>query len=485
MAEYRYRIASHEHTVTTKHYHSVNIGTLNEAAKNNIPSNAKVTKIQIHFRGSVSSGDTDFSVGFTNSASSAPGDKLISGSLTTTNTSHYKDITSFSATYPFSITSSYSQIGMYANSGIIAKGYYCSDFEIIYTYTPAYTVTVTTNNSSYGYTTGSGDYSSGTGVTISAHPNAGYKFVQWSDGVTSAIRSVSVTANATYTAEFRPIYITYDSIFSFKQWADNYLKSWTLMNISNVTDTGFTGTALADDAYTENSQPVMNVTAGKSYTVDFQAYYPPGFQIFVFFTDANGNWDGSLTNLAMAENKTSLTFTPTTNYIVIRVDIDGTGNINTFSNFRIYPADCPYMSNSVSAAERTGRGGQAMPTPTRAGYTFKGWNTKVDGTGTTYTASNLPNDDVILYSQWEKSSNKIMIADGEEYDCIGVYAQPSTKTIIFQTELSMWNLAGTGAHTVDGWHIKILYESDPIFADMKENGIYEVVAVYKNGELIY
>lgn len=258
-----------------------------------------------------------------------------------------------------------------------------------------------------------GSYYTGTTFTVTATPNSGYRFVGWantSGTVTTTANpySFTVNGNTTFSAVFRPIYITYDSIFSFKMWADNYLKSWTLMNISNITDIGFTGEALADDAYTENSQPLMSVTAGKSYTVDFQAYYPPGFQLFVFFTDANGIWDGSLTNLKVESNTTSFSFIPTTNYISIRVDIDGTGNINTFSNFRIYPADCPYMSNSVTAAERTGRSGQAMPTPTREGYTFKGWNTKPDGSGTTYTSSSaFPSNDLVLYSQWEEVKPEI------------------------------------------------------------------------------
>lgn len=243
------------------------------------------------------------------------------------------------------------------------------------------------NNGTLTYTDGT------TSVSI-----RGYHDWYWNGQSNWTISNIVMTA--TYT--IRNTYVTYDSIFSFKKWADTGLKSWTLMNISNVTDIGFTGTALANDAYTENSEPVMNVTAGKSYTVDFDASYPPTFQLFVFFTDANGVWNGSLDTLIWVDNKTTLTFTPNTNYIVIRCDIDGTGNVNTFSNFRIYPTDCPYMSTSVSAAERTDLNSWSMPTPTRTGYKFKGWNTKPDGTGTTYTSSSaFPTSDLVLYSQWE------------------------------------------------------------------------------------
>ena len=43
-----------------------------------------------------------------------------------------------------------------------------------------------------------------------------------------------------------------------------------------------------------------------------------------------------------------------------------------------------------------------LPTPTRTGYTFAGWNTKADGTGTNYAAgaSYKPTANVTLYAKW-------------------------------------------------------------------------------------
>ena len=46
------------------------------------------------------------------------------------------------------------------------------------------------------------DVEPGTSVSISAQPNAGYSFSQWSDGNTSASRSVAVNAAMTLTASF-------------------------------------------------------------------------------------------------------------------------------------------------------------------------------------------------------------------------------------------------------------------------------------------
>jgi len=45
----------------------------------------------------------------------------------------------------------------------------------------------------------------------------------------------------------------------------------------------------------------------------------------------------------------------------------------------------------------------SLPTPTRSGYSFMGWNTSTDGSGTTYTSSSIYflNTDIILYANFD------------------------------------------------------------------------------------
>lgn len=60
-----------------------------------------------------------------------------------------------------------------------------------------------------GTATGGGLYDIGDTVEISATPNEGYEFVSWSDGNTSATRTILVGMESeTYTALFRQIYVT-------------------------------------------------------------------------------------------------------------------------------------------------------------------------------------------------------------------------------------------------------------------------------------
>ena len=80
---------------------------------------------------------------------------------------------------------------------VLNNATYTAQFEI-----NSYIITVQSSNPAIGTTSGSGSYNYLTPVNITALPNAGYHFTQWSDGNTTNPRLISVTANATYTAQF-------------------------------------------------------------------------------------------------------------------------------------------------------------------------------------------------------------------------------------------------------------------------------------------
>lgn len=96
-------------------------------------------------------------------------------------------------------------IGGY-KSGLSQKTWYFSNVKFTLTYTvTGYTVSVASNNTNYGTVSGGGDIEAGTTTTITATAKSGYKFVKWSDGNTNASRSITVNADATYTATFEPV----------------------------------------------------------------------------------------------------------------------------------------------------------------------------------------------------------------------------------------------------------------------------------------
>ncbi|MGF7050178.1 putative repeat protein (TIGR02543 family) [Paenibacillus sp. DS2015] len=91
-----------------------------------------------------------------------------------------------------------------------------------------------------------------------------------------------------------------------------------------------------------------------------------------------------------AGNSITITF----NILKYRVSYDGNG-----ATGGLVPIDSqPYeIGNSVTVADNTG-------SLVKTGFTFNGWNTKVDGSGTSYAANdtfNISAANVILYAAWD------------------------------------------------------------------------------------
>jgi hypothetical protein len=70
--------------------------------------------------------------------------------------------------------------------------------------TPTYTLTVSAGTGGMVNKQG-GTFDEGTEVTITAMPDAGYRFTQWSDGNTDNPRTIIVTENISITAQFEEI----------------------------------------------------------------------------------------------------------------------------------------------------------------------------------------------------------------------------------------------------------------------------------------
>ena len=65
-----------------------------------------------------------------------------------------------------------------------------------------FAITTAVNDDVMGSVTEGGEYAFGTEITLTATPNDGYRFTQWSDGNTDNPRTITVTENKTYTTEF-------------------------------------------------------------------------------------------------------------------------------------------------------------------------------------------------------------------------------------------------------------------------------------------
>ncbi len=78
----------------------------------------------------------------------------------------------------------------------------CSLFMVSCNKHEQFTVTVNANDSSMGTVTGGGVYEKNTMATLTAVPNSNFEFVCWKNGSTKNPRTVTVTADASYTAIF-------------------------------------------------------------------------------------------------------------------------------------------------------------------------------------------------------------------------------------------------------------------------------------------
>lgn len=104
----------------------------------------------------------------------------------------------------------YRVVGTYWNSE--GKWIGTSNVTLYAHWTPIpYTITVNSSNVSQGTATGGGTYDYGTNHQITATPNECYRFVQWSDGNMDNPRTITVTGDATYTAEFEQIQYTIEA----------------------------------------------------------------------------------------------------------------------------------------------------------------------------------------------------------------------------------------------------------------------------------
>ena len=181
--------------------------------------------------------------------------------------------------------------------------------------TTNYTVTVLSNDPAMGSVAGGGTYASGTVTTITATANSGYHFVQWNDGNTNAVRSITVTANVTYTAYFAAnppdtytvTVLSNDPAMGSVTGGGTYA-SGTVTTIAATANSGYHFVQWNDG----NTDAVrsITVTANVTYTAYFAANPPDTYTVTVLSNDPAM---GSVTGGGTYASGTVTTITATAN----------------------------------------------------------------------------------------------------------------------------------------------------------------------------
>ena len=221
-------------------------------------------------------------------------------------------------------------------------------------------IDVISSNNALGTVSGSGDYCYGTSAVISATPAAGYSFAGWNDGDMQNPRSVIVTGDVTYTADFAVTAFTVttysnDSTMGVVAGGGNYnygeeatlmaqpmlfhhFVEWSDGNADNprivgvYSDTAFTAVFEADRFYIDviASDPSAGVTSGTGTydygdSVRIKATANPGFQFM--------HWsDGETTNprdIVVAGDETYVAiFEPAMYTVLVSSNDDRMGTAN-------------------------------------------------------------------------------------------------------------------------------------------------------------
>jgi len=142
---------------------------------------------------------------------------------------------------------------------------------------------------------------------------------------------------------------------------------------------------------------------------------------------------GTIHNLGVITND-SVTATVTANNYVISFNHNYAG-APTADDVRVF-------ASNFADGERT------IPVPTRPGFTFTGWNTAVDGSGTTFEASTRLNGDLTVYAQWQPTADLIvMTAPAGAVDA----GSPATFTVeAFAGGTSLGDATGDVTFSTDG-----------------------------------
>jgi len=161
---------------------------------------------------------------------------------------------------------------------------------------PQYTITLSANNSKYGSVEGAGTFKQDSTITVTAIPNKGYQFNEWSDGNTDNPRQITVTQDSTFTAIF-----------------GNKMCSWLVE--SNDLEMGAVVTSFNNEYYQYGTQITVEASPNSGYKFvkwnDGKKFNPYKFSILddkyllAIFMEEEGEQDTT----TVQPSSTSATFT--------------------------------------------------------------------------------------------------------------------------------------------------------------------------------
>lgn len=231
------------------------------------------------------------------------------------------------------------------------------------------------------------------GTAVTAVPNSGYYFVDWSDGSTTNPRmDANVTNNVTVTANFviNTYTLTYNagangSISGTSPQSVNYGSSGSAVTAVPKTGCYFVNWS---DGSTANPRTDSNVTNNVTVTANFAV----NTYTLTYSAGANGSISGtSPQTVNYGSNGSAMTAVPNTGYHFVnwsdgsvanpRTDANVTNNVTVTVNFAINTYTLIYnagangtISGPSPQTVNYGASGSAVTAVSNSGYTFTNWS---------------------------------------------------------------------------------------------------------------
>jgi len=326
-----------------------------------------------------------------------------------------------------------------------------------------YTIETISSPVGGGTVTGGGTYASGAKVTLTATPATGYKFVEWNDHNTNAVRTITVTGNATYTATFQQITkytITVQASPSSGGTVSGggQYSAGETVTISASASQGYVFLEWND--HNKNPTRQITVTGDATYTARFQTTTTV-YEIVVVADPEDG---GKVTGGGeyRSGQRARLSATPAEGYVFVEWSDHSTDRTRTIT----VTGDATYIAKFQGTAGSYTITAVASP---KNGGTVTGGGTYDSGTSVTLTAAPAEGFKFVEWDDHTKEASRSIVVNGDK-----------TYTAIFEPLTFTISKSAGGGGTIDG-PSKVAYGEDAEFI-IEGNKDYIVRDVIVDGE---
>ena len=343
----------------------------------------------------------------------------------------------------------------------------------------------------HGIITGGGKADFGTQVTLTAIPEEGYNFVRWDDGITTATRIITVSDDATYTAEFE------EAIYNVVLEATNgtvegagQCKYNNKVNLSAVADKGYHFVKWSDD----NTDDVREIVV--TADVKLKAIFEPNkYKITIVAENATisgqgtGEYDYGTTIKTSVRAASGYKFVRWTDGVQtasrsIKVEGDATFTALITSS-EVYTVAATAQNGTVEGANNYAEGENATLTATaNTGYKFVRWSDGATQAERTVKVDGNLNLTAVFADANSTVYNVTAKANNGSVAGASAYVAGETATLTAQPDNNFKFVRWSDGYTNANRSVKVDadYQVEAVFANANEV-VCKVTATAKNGNV--